>query len=145
MSNFQKRDRSGELGQSGLKVNPLRLGNFHTYIRKKDARTSPFVFILSSENSMYCTEIETLSYLQSILIWTVFSYQIQEMTVKGEFLSIPQRRFVQEAPCSLNLVFRRKLCHDFISGILVLLKGYVLPVSLHSITVCVKYFTLASQ
>ena len=61
ISNYQsKRDRSGELNQSGLKVILLRLENFHIYNQKKDARTSPFVFILSRENWMYFTEINVM-------------------------------------------------------------------------------------
>ena len=51
----RKRDRSGKLHQSGLKV-IHRLGNFHTYIREKDVRTSQFVLILSSENWMCFTD-----------------------------------------------------------------------------------------
>ena len=115
MSDYQrKRDRSEELSQSGLKVILLRLGNFHTYIRNKDVMTSLFAFILSSENWMYFRERKTLS-LQSSLTWTVFSYQMQEMTVNGVFHSVI---LVQGAPCSsLNLFFRRKLRRDFIFGI----------------------------
>ena len=51
----RKRDRSGELRQAGLKV-ILKLGNFLTDIRKKDVRTSPYGFVLSSENWMHFTE-----------------------------------------------------------------------------------------
>ena len=52
MSNYQgKKDKS-----SGLKVVLLWLGNFHTYIRKKDVRTILVDLILSSENWMYFTE-----------------------------------------------------------------------------------------
>ena len=89
MSNYQrKRDKSGELSQSGLRVILLRLGNFHTYIRKKDAMTSLFVFILLSEEWMYFPEKKLLSSIQSILTWTVFSYQIHEMTVSRVFHNV---------------------------------------------------------
>ena len=68
----EKVDRSEELNQSGLKVILLWLGNFHTYISKKDAMTSLFVFILSSKSWMHFPEEKkTLSSLQSILIRTV--------------------------------------------------------------------------
>ena len=45
MSDYQrKRDRSGELSQSGLQVILLQLGNFLTYVRKKDVMTMNRVF-----------------------------------------------------------------------------------------------------
>ena len=49
--------------------------------------TSLFVFILSRENWMYFPEV-TLSSLPSISTWTVFSYQIQEITVNRVFYNV---------------------------------------------------------
>ena len=62
ISNYQrKRDRSGGLSQSGLKVILLRLGNFHTDVRRKDVMSSLFLFILFSKNWMYFPGKKTLS------------------------------------------------------------------------------------
>ena len=106
--NQRKIDKLGKLSQSGLKVTLLRLGNFHTYIRKKNVMrslmTSLFVFISSSENRMYFREKNIFSskyfYLGCV------------------FISNTGDDREQKAPCnSLNLVLRRKLRHDFIFGI----------------------------
>ena len=61
-------------------------GKFSHLHQEKDIMTSLFIFILSIENWMHFPK-KALSSLQSILTWTVFSYQIQEMTEQG----IPQR------------------------------------------------------
>ena len=79
----------------------------HLYIRKKDARTGPFVFILSSENWMYFTEKNIIFSSKYFDLDSVFSYQIQEMTMKGVFLVFHNVVLLQGASCSsLSLVFR---------------------------------------
>ena len=94
MSNYQrKRDRSGELSQSGLKPVKaiLRLGNFQILYQKKDARQ---VHLFSfNPVKIGCTLQKKKRYLlfKVFLFDCVFVSNTGD-TVKGVFLGIPQRR-----------------------------------------------------
>ena len=119
MSNYQrKRDRSGELSQSGLKVILLRLGNFHTYIRKKGVRTKPYVSFYPVKVGCILQKKKHYPLFKEFWFGLCFHIKYRKPPWKGYSWVFHNVVLVQGAPCSsLNLVFRRKLRHDFIFGI----------------------------
>ena len=69
-SNYREKETE-ELSQS--ENNSSLTGKFSHLYQGKDVMTN-LIFHLFSKNWMYFAERKTLSSLQSILIWTVFSY-----------------------------------------------------------------------
>ena len=103
----RKRDRSGELSQSGQKVIFLWLGNFNICIGRRDVMTSLFYPV-----KIGCTSQKKIFLFKYFDRDCVFISNTEEDRVNRAFHNVV---LIQEAPCSsLNLISRRKLRHDLI-------------------------------